>query len=68
MSWIPAPTEPVAADTATPVTVWLTPAQAARLEVVLAHHRDHGGLDDDAVCDAVFETGLRAAEMELTHG
>lgn len=54
-------------DGMTPVTVWLHPAQAVRLELVLAHHRDTPCLDDDAIVDAIFETGLRAAEKDLPH-
>lgn len=68
MSWTPAPAG-LDADSPTPVTVYLTPAQAVRLELVLAHHRDHTGLDDEVVCDAIFETGLKVAERDLqNHG
>ncbi|THF61431.1 hypothetical protein E6C76_20330 [Pseudothauera nasutitermitis] len=63
MSWIPCPID-TDADI-TPVTVHLQPAQAARLEVVLAHCRDHSGLDDNAVTDMLFETGLQAAERAI---
>lgn len=64
MSWIPAPLVPPDGDMV-PVTVCLTPAQAVRLERLLAHARDHSGLDDDSITDMVFETGLRIAEQSI---
>lgn len=64
MSWIPTPLVPQDSDL-TPVTVCLTPAQTARLERLLAHTRDHSGLDDESITDMVFETGLRIAEQSI---
>lgn len=58
MSWIPAALVPAGADR-TPVTVWLTPAQAMRLELMLAAMRERDpSCDDNAVVDQVFATGL----------
>jgi len=53
-------------DDRVPVTVMLLPAQAARLEVVIADVRDSDpSIDDDDVADALFETGLAFFESML---
>ncbi|WP_157659078.1 hypothetical protein [Thauera butanivorans] len=64
MSLIPTPLVP-RDDDLIPVTVCLTPVQADRLERLLAHCRDHSGLDDESVADMVFETGLQVAEQAI---
>lgn len=54
------------ADDRVPVTVMLTPGQAARLEVLTADLRSSDpSIDDDAVADALFDTGLAAFESML---
>lgn len=64
MSWIPAPLV-TTGDERLPVTVWLDPAQAARLELLLARRREADpATDDNAVVDAVFARGLQASELE----
>lgn len=70
MSYIPAPLVP-ADDDRTPVTVWLTPAQTMRLELMLAELREHNpNMDDNAITDHVFHTGLallsNIPESEIT--
>jgi len=48
-------------DERIPVTVMLTPASAARLEVLTAELRAvDPSIDDNDVVDAVFDTGLCA--------
>lgn len=50
----------------TPVTVWLTPADAVRLELLLAAQRERiPTLDDNELVDTIFTTGLDACEREL---
>ena len=56
----------IEADDRVPVTVLLTPAQAARLEVVIADLRgDDASIDDNDVADALFDIGLTAIESTL---
>lgn len=51
-------------DERTPVTVWLMPGQAARLELLLAHQREADpAMDENATVDAVFGVGLMATEL-----
>lgn len=53
-------------DDSIPVTVMLTPAQAARLEVLTADLRNADpSIDDSDVADALFDTGLAAYEWML---
>ena len=53
-------------DDSIPVTVMLTPAQAARLEVLTADLRNADpSIDDSDVADALFDTGLAAYESML---
>jgi len=53
----------------TPVTVMLTPEQAARLELWLAKHRDaNPSADDNEHVDQVFASGLRLVEAEQMVG
>lgn len=67
MSWIPAPLVP-ADDDRIPITVWLPPTQAARLEILLAEQRGlDPTLDEHAFIDTLFSRGLIAAEQER-HG
>lgn len=54
-------------DERIPVTVMLTPVQAARLEALIADLRAlDPSIDDNDVADAVFDTGLSAYEFSLT--
>lgn len=56
----------IEADDRVPVTVLLTPGQAARLEVVIADVRgSDASIDDNDVADALFETGLALFETQL---
>jgi len=53
-------------DERIPVTVCITPAEAVRLELLIAAYRDrHPGADDTHVIDAIFLAGLAAAELTL---
>lgn len=53
-------------DDRVPITACLSPAQAERLEVLIAHYRDRTpGTDDNQVVDFVFALGLDTAEMAL---
>lgn len=55
-------------DERIPVTVCITPAEAVRLEMLIAAYRDrHPGTDDSHVIDAIFLAGLAAAELNLCH-
>jgi hypothetical protein len=46
-----------------PVTVWLTRAQAVRLEVLIGAMRATSPeLDDNDITDALFDTGLSSFE------
>ncbi|WP_068638751.1 hypothetical protein [Thauera butanivorans] len=48
-----------------PVTAYLTPAQASRLELLLAKQRDQAqAFDEHAFIDTVFSRGLAVAEQE----
>lgn len=65
MSWIPAPliTDD---DDRIPIVVDITPAQAVRLELLIAKHRGRNPTtDDNAVVDFVFALGLDAAELAI---
>lgn len=54
-------------DDLVPVTVCITPAQAVRLELLIAHYRErHSSADDSDVIDAIFIAGLEAAELRLS--
>lgn len=54
-------------DERIPVTVMLTPVQAARLEALIADLRAlDPSIDDNDVADAVFDTGLAAYDNALT--
>lgn len=54
-------------DDLVPVTVCITPAQAVRLELLLAKFRERNPTADDSdVVDAVFIAGLEAAELRLS--
>jgi len=54
-------------DGLVPVTVCVTPAQAVRLEVLLAAYRERYSIADDSeVIDAIFLAGLLAAELRLS--
>lgn len=56
----------LADDERIPVTVYVTPAEAARLEVLIAAYRGrHPSADDSHVIDAIFLAGLAAAELNL---
>jgi hypothetical protein len=49
------------------VTVMLTPSQVARLEALTAELRAlDRSIDDNEVCDAVFDAGLMTYEYSLT--
>lgn len=53
-------------DDRIPVTVMLTPAQSARLEVLIADIRSSNpSIDDNDVADALFETGLATFETTM---
>lgn len=48
----------------TAVTVWLSPAKAARLEMLISNQRaQNASLDDNDVVDAVFSAGLHLFEQ-----
>ena len=70
MNMNPFPEQPD--DERIPVTVMLTPARAARLEVLIANVRARDpGIDDNVVIDAVFDFGIALldaghAPMELS--
>lgn len=65
MTWIPAPLFTVD-DDRIPIVVDVTPAQAVRLELLIAKHRDRNpATDDNAVVDFVFALGLGAAELAI---
>ncbi|KON79392.1 hypothetical protein PA01_12675 [Azoarcus sp. PA01] len=67
MNAIPAPLVE-ADDGRVPVTVWLTPAQAARLELVVAAFREHDHwTDNNDIVDSIFHAGLDAAEARINH-
>ena len=56
----------IEADDRVPVTVLLTPGQAARLEVVIADlHGADASIEDNDVADALFDIGLTAIESTL---
>lgn len=59
-------TEQHLTDARTPVTVWLSPAQAAQLELMLADAREaNPGTDDNALCDEIFALGMNAINGDL---
>lgn len=67
MSAIPQPLIE-ADDGRVPVTVWLTPAQSVRLELVIVAFREHDHwTDDNDIVDSIFHAGLDAAEERINH-
>jgi hypothetical protein len=65
MSWIPAPLVQIEPGR-TPVTVWLTERQCARLEAIAAGlHVMDPALSVNDVTDTIMAAGLKQLETEL---